>query len=127
MTQQVRQTRAFTHQLVSIVDNTCESAPIDVRAFHTMQVHIPAAWTAAVLGVKVSPVKDTTFKPLYVMPYRHTVPLIRPEICSVTAGQVYQFPAGIAGSGFIRLWSGDGVGGDEDQTADRVLGVSLKG
>ena len=127
MTTEITQTRAFTHQLVTIVDNTCLSPPIDVRPYHTMQVHIPAAWTAATLGVKVSPVENTTFKPLYIAPYRHTLPLIRPEICSVTAGQVYQFPGGIAGSGFVRLWSGDGLGGDEVQTDDRVLGVSLKG
>lgn len=127
MTTEITQTRAFTHLLVTIVDSTCESEPIDVRPFHTMQVHIPAGWTAAALGIKVSPVENTTFKPLYVLPYRHSTPIIRPEICSVSPNTVYQFQPGVAGSGFVRLWSNDGAGVNEDQAADRVLGVSLKG
>jgi len=127
MTTEITQTRAFTHLLATIVDSTCESPAIDVRPFHTMQVHMPAAWTAAALAIKVSPVKNTLFKPLYVQPSRHTVPVIRPEISSVTANTVYQFQLGIAGSGFVKLWSHDGVGADENQAADRVLGISLKG
>jgi len=127
MTMSTRQRREFKHLLATIVINTCESAPIDLREFHTMQVHIPAGWTAAALGIKVSPVEDTVFKPMYVRPCRLTTPIIRPEICSVSANTAYQFPLEIGGSGFIRLWSNDGAGVDENQTAERVIGVSLKG
>lgn len=130
MSSQTQQLRAYTHQQVTIVANTCESPPIDGRNFFTLQIHTPAVWTASAVGIKVSPVENTLYKTLYsqeVGAVRTTSAIVRVGVCSVGPNNVYVLPHAVEGSAWFKLWSHDGSGVDEDQAADRVLGISLKG
>lgn len=127
MTQKVRMERFYTRAQVTIVKNTCESNPLDVRGADSIHVHLPGSWTAASLGVKVSPVENTVYKPLYREVSNSLGPTILVLCSSVTANRAYALPPEACNSGFIKLWSCTPAGADVNQAADRVIGVSMKG
>jgi len=115
----------YTHLLATIAANTCESETISVRRVTGMLVYLPSAWTAAGLGIKVSPVPNTTFKPLYIPTSYSGLPVLA-QVASVKAGQAYVMPTTALDAGYIKLWSQNGHGNNVNQTADRKIGVSLK-
>jgi len=121
--------KQYTHGQVSIVANTCESNPIDMREYETIQVFMPDAWTPAALGVKVSPMPDTLYKPLHAQVTDYSLgPMADVVLSSVAANNAYTFDWNfMGGCGYIRLWSRDKDGNDVDQAATRVIGYALKG
>lgn len=83
-------------------------------------VHMPAAWTAASIGFKVSSTVAGTFLPLY----DDDGNLV--QIDSPTTSKAYAFPDAIYPCRFVKLWSQDGSAADEAQAAERSLVVDLK-
>lgn len=125
----MRTRRQYVHLPVTICKDTCESSAFDMREYDgkSLQALLPGTWTAAALAVKVSPVLNTTFRPLYVGTMNNTLMTTALVGCnSVAASKAYQL-TGLGGAGFVRLWSHDGSEGDEDQAAERVVGVCFKG
>jgi len=117
--------RQFAHLQVTFKNATCETEPFDLREFECLQVYMPSAWTAASLGMKVSPVLNTTFKTLYATDVCCTT-AVYVQCASVQANGAYTFPEAAKCSAYVRLWSHKS-GVDENQGAERVVGVSLKG
>lgn len=124
--------RYFHHAQATIVASTCESTPVDMREYRTLQLHAPAALTAAEFGLKVSQQSNTLFKPLYAMQFHSLGLATYPAVLhSMGPNQVHQFPAGVEGSGFVKIWSMNTTAGragqDINQAAVVIFGVSLKG
>ena len=119
--------REYAHLTVTIKKDTCESEPFDPREFGLIQFTTPPAWTAAAMGIKVSPHSNSAYYPLYVgMQHCSKNCTVLVEVSSIQADTAYQFPSGSEGSGYARLWS-QADGQSEDQAADRKLEVTLKG
>lgn len=125
MTQAILQRKGHARLQVTIVANTCDSTPFDMRQFQTLMVCTPPAMTAAALGVKVGPVENSAFHVLYQQRPNSLVSV--PVLCySVTVNQAHVFPE-LGAARYAKLWSNDGAGADVDQTADCVFDVFLKG
>ena len=105
---------------VTIEDGANLSEAIDFRRFALGLVHMPAAWTAAYIGFKVSPTEDGTYQPLY------DDDGILVQIDNPAVDKSYLLPAKIAGVGWVKLWSQDGSGSNTNQDADRSLSLDLK-
>jgi len=122
-----RQRRGFAHLNITISKDTCESGPVDMREFSSLVAAVPSAWTAAALGLKVSPVLDTTFLPLHIRTTHASGVTLLSQHHSVTASQAYIYSDEmLGGAGWVRFWS-QAAGADVNQAAARVLGVSKKG
>jgi hypothetical protein len=117
MTTRARTEKACTQLTVSIAANTCESEVIDFRRYSNMLLHMPAAWTAANIGFKVSTTKTGTFIPLY-----QDATLIQVQNCTVSLAFVA--PSQVAYGRYVRLWS-QSSGSDVDQGADRSILLEL--
>jgi len=113
--------RRFTTTALTIANSGHLSDELDMRGSSMLIVHMPAAWTAASIGFQVSPTTGGTFIPLY----DDDGNLL--QIDAPTASKAYQAPDGIAGSGFVKLWSQDGSGSNTAQGAERSIPVTLKG
>jgi len=112
--------------MVTIVTGTAYSdPPIDLREFSALQVHMPAAWTAAALGFSVGPVKDSTYGPLYVAPTCSTKLTVLAQVGSVAVSQVYHCPEEVGGAGWVRLWS-QAAAASVNQLGDRVIRITKK-
>ena len=111
----------FSRTDIVIANGANLSNAFDMRDFALLVVTMPAAWTAASIGFKVSPTKSGTFVPLY----DDDGTLI--QIDSPTADNAYTAPAGIAAGHWVKLWSQNGSGSDTNQAAERTLTVSMKG
>ena len=96
------------------------SDAFDARKVTMGTLHMPAAWTSASIGFKVSPTSDGTFLPLY---DEHGTLV---QITSPSASQAYSLPTRLAGCGFVKLWSQDGSGSNTAQGAARSFLVELK-
>jgi hypothetical protein len=101
-------------------DDDLSDAAIEMRAFSQMVVHMPAAWTAASIGFKVSNDENGTFLPLY----DDDGNLV--QIDSPSASQAYVAPAALAAAHWVKLWSQNGSGTNTAQAADRTFTVDLK-
>ena len=96
------------------------SDAIDMRPYTMATVHMPAAWTTASIGFKVSTSKGGTFLPLY----DDDGNLV--QIDSPTASKAYTVPAAVAAAHYIKLWSQDGSASNTAQGAARTLVLDLK-
>ena len=96
------------------------SGAIDMRRFTRLLVHMPSAWTAASIGFKVAPSNGGTYQILY----DDNGDLL--QIDSAAASKSYAAPAGIAGAGWVKLWSQNGSGTNTAQAAARTLTLELK-
>ena len=106
---------------VVIANGANLSGEIDMQKVAFLLIHMPAAWTAASIGFKVSQESGGTFLPLY----DDDGSLV--QIDSPTASKAYVAPAALAAARFVKLWSQDGTGSNTAQGAERTLGVDLKG
>jgi hypothetical protein len=106
---------------VTIANGASLSQAIDFRQFSLMTVRMPATWTAASIGFKVSDTAGGTFSPLY----DDGGSLV--QISSPTANNAYVAPAEVAAGHWVKLWSQNGSGSDTNQAAARTLAVDLKG
>jgi hypothetical protein len=96
------------------------SGAIDMRRYSMLIVHMPAAWTAASIGFKVSSSDAGTFQALY----DDDGDLV--QIDSPAASASYQANAEVAGAHWVKLWSQNGSGTNTAQAAARTLVLDLK-
>lgn len=110
-----------TTKTATIANGAALSGEIDLEGARVITVHMPAAWTAADLGIKASPTSGGTFNPLY----DDEGTLVS---ASVDADQVItfdRFALPLAGVRYIKLWS-QNAGADENQGGARSLTVELR-
>jgi hypothetical protein len=109
---------------VTIANGTAESAAIDLRDVvgDAGLVGIPAAWTSAALGFKVSPTADGTFSPLR----DETGSIVQVSGIQTAAAAYYKLPDALRGAMFVKLWS-QTAGSDANQAADRLMTLVAKG
>jgi len=117
------ETRATKQLSVTIASGAAVSEAIDMTGYAAAIVIMPAAWTAADLGVKVSGSNGGTFAPLldWANGYDTNV-----SIDGAAAGKAYPMPLAAFAAPYIQLWSHDGAGADTAQDAARTLTVLLK-
>lgn len=111
--------KAYETQALIIAKDGALTGAFDARVLADVWVVTPAAWTAAVLGFKVCPTRDGTFVPL-----ADAAGALVGEVL-VTSG-VQPIPAGVAGAGFVKLWSRNAGGADVGQAAARAFTVILR-
>ena len=104
---------------VSDDDNLTQQA-IRMRNYAYLGVIMPALWTAASLGFKVSNTSNGTFVALYDQDG------VLVQIDSPSAALAYVAPPEVAAWNYVKLWSQDGAASDEAQAADRIFLVGLK-
>jgi len=92
---------------------------LPMSRFSMLTVHMPAAWTAAAIGFKVSSDENGTYLPLY----DDAGAIV--EI-TVAVSQAHIAPADVAGALWVKLWS-QNSGSNANQGAERSLIVTLKG
>lgn len=93
---------------------------IDMRDYSLLLVHMPAAWTSASIGFKVSSESAGTFLPLY----DDNGTLV--QIDSPAVDCAYSAPPEVAVCRFVKLWSQDGSASNTNQGAARALIVDKK-
>lgn len=113
MTSKVHVGQFASHLIVNMVADTSESEPVDVRQHGHLQVTVPTGWAPAAIGVKTSPITNSTFYPVYVSRQINSVTggqpvelLVPYSFNSVAAGRALVFD--VSGMGFVRLWSHTG-------------------
>lgn len=108
-----------TTATIDISDDAALSDVINKIGHASMAVHMPAAWTAASLGLKAAPTEDGTYSPVY----DRNGSLVS---ISVDASRVIVFDMEVVTAlRYIKLWSHNGSGTDEDQAEDRTFYVDL--
>jgi len=117
----VQLARKTSKVVVSIANGANLSDAFDMRLYTMGVVHMPAAWTAASIGFKVSDAKAGTYQPLY----DDNGTLV--QIDSPAASKNYTLPTPVANCAWVKLWSQDGSGTNTNQGAARSLTISLKG
>ena len=112
--------RSTATETAAIINGANLSGEIDFRSFSMMTIHMPAAWTPASMGFKVSTESGGTFIPLY----DENGNLV--QITSPAVDKAYVAPAELAAVRFVKLWSQNGSGTNTNQGAARTLEVDLK-
>jgi hypothetical protein len=103
----------------TIANGEALSGAIDIRGYGWVTVHMPAAWTAAELGLKAATTLAGTYGNVYKEAALYTV--------AVAADRVVVLdPQVTAGLAFIKLWSQNGAGVDANQGAARTLTVRVR-
>jgi len=103
---------------LTIAEGAALSDVLDFRFYAQGVVHMPDAWTAASIGFKVSPTPTGTFLPLY--DAAGTLVEVTPAV-----DKAYLLPAGVAGAGYVKLWS-QTEGSDVVQVAAASLALFVK-
>ena len=109
---------------VTILSGAAESQAVSLAdlAGDAGLVSVPAAWTSAAIGFKVSDSFGGAYAPL-----RSQAGAIV-EVSGVQTGAAgwYKLPDELRGALYVKLWS-ENAGSDANQGADRVLIVVAKG
>lgn len=88
-------------------------------------VHVPASWTDANIGFKISPTTGGTF----VVAKDKTGSPIQISGINTTTGAAYAIPTELAGACYVKLWSKNTTAAtetDNNQTNAKALTVTLK-
>lgn len=112
--------RGNTTSTATIAGSAALSDVIDMTRYAGGIIHMPAAWTAASIGFKVSTTSNGTFLPLY------DAEGSLMQISSPSASQAYALPSDIFPARYVKLWSQDGAGSDTTQDAQRSITIDLK-
>lgn len=104
--------------IVTFAKDTCETEAICLKSATDLMLHMPAAWTAASLGFKVSLTKTGTFIPVY---DGATLVQLTPAVDKAYVVPMDQLQA----AAWIRLWSQNGSGTKTDQAAAREIGIQF--
>ena len=113
--------RNSEQKIVTILNGAAISEAVFFAPFVSGVLHMPAAWTAAGIGFLVCSTPDGTFLPLLEEDGATYVLITGPAV-----DQAYVLPDKLAGALHFQLWSNDGIGGDTNQGADRVITLELK-
>jgi hypothetical protein len=105
---------------LNIANGTAVSEAFEMSNHAGGIVLMPAAWTAASIGFQVSDSPSGTYYPLY----DDGGTLV--QISGPAVDNAYSIPAEVFGAAWVKLWSQDGAAVDENQGAERTLGVILK-
>jgi len=116
--------RLAVTKTVTIAESEAESAAFDMSALVMGVVRMPAEWTAAGVGFKVSDGEGGTFLPLY--DEETSIVQIGTSSVHPVAGRAYGTPPELSGAHWVKLWSQDGSGSDTNQAAARTLEIDLK-
>ena len=103
----------------TIANGAAVSGAIDIRGYLWVTIYMPAAWTAAQLGLKGAPTLAGTYGPVY-----EGTSLYTEE--AAASRTIVLDPQVTAGLAFIKLWSQNGTGTDANQGAERVFAVGLR-
>jgi hypothetical protein len=112
--------RGTTSKSLTIANGAATSDAFEMSNHAGGIVLMPAAWTAASIGFQVSDSPGGSYYPLY----DADGSLV--QIAGPAASQAHAVPAEVFGAAWVKLWSQDGSANDENQTAERTLGVILK-
>jgi hypothetical protein len=105
---------------VSFADSASLSGAFDMRGAAGLQIIMPAAWTTADIGFKISTAINGTFVPLY----DDEGTLI--FVDGPAASKAYNAPPELYPSQFAKLWSINSTGTAVVQTAARTVTLALK-
>lgn len=103
----------------TIAENEALSGEIDVRGKISGAVHMPAAWTAASLGLYAAPSSGGTFAPVYDKDGSLYTVSVDASRCIIIDPQI------LVPLRYIKLWSQDGSGSNVTQGAERSFSVDL--
>jgi hypothetical protein len=107
-------------QTLTIANGANLSDEFDMRDYAGGNLYMPAAWTAASIGIKVSTSPGGTYYPLY----DNAGDII--EIDGPAVDKAYQLPRDMFGCTFVKLWSQDGAGANTNQGAERTIVIEIK-
>ena len=122
----MRINREYTTRTYTIASGAALTDEIDARYMAGAIVIIPAAWTAANLGIKVSPTSGGTF----VILNDYLGAPVQVSGITTDASKAYALPDEIYATGFVKLWSKSATAAtitDVNQAAARSIIVVLKG
>lgn len=111
--------REHAEESVTIPSGEALSEAIDFGRYSKMVIHMPDGWDAADIGFQVATTKAGTYQPL------HDDAAALVIVDGPSADESYAAPTEIAGARWVKLWSNT-AGADENQSADRAIGVDLK-
>ena len=113
-------TKGGRAKTLTIASGAAVTEALDVSIYTSGIVLMPAAWTAASLGVQVSDREGGTYYPLY------TKAAAISEVDGPAVSKAYALPEEAFTASWVKLWSQDGAGADTNQAAARTLKVLLK-
>jgi hypothetical protein len=106
---------------LTIANGAALSDAFDMTHFSMAIVTLPAAWTSAKIGFKVSTSSAGTFTPLY----DHDGNIVQVG-GTPAASTSYEAPPELAAAFWVKLWSQDGSANDTNQGGARSITVTLK-
>ena len=112
--------RTTAVETLTIANGANLSDAFDMRDYAGGNIYMPAAWTAANIGIKAATTPSGTYYPLY----DSAGDII--EIASPAVDKAYQLPIGTFGCSWVKLWSQDGAGANTNQGAARTIIIELK-
>ena len=112
--------RGTTSRQLTIANGAATSDAFEMSNHAGGIILMPAAWTAASIGFKVSDSPTGAYYPLY----DANGSLV--QISGPAASQAHTIPAEVFAAAWVKLWSQDGSANDANQSAPRTLGVILK-
>ena len=115
--------RKVTTITVAILNAAALSAELDFRDYAGGEIVLPAAWTTADIGAYVSEVSGGTFQPLLDRSNGYGTDV---SIDGPLASKTYPIPPYWFGASYIKLWSHNGSGVDENQGGERSIKLMLK-
>jgi len=111
--------RGVSIKTLTIANGEAESEAFDMSISAGATILMPAAWTAANIGFQVSDAEEGTFVPLY------DADAAIVEVAA-EASKAFTCPAELFGCAWVKLWSQDGAGSDENQGGARSIKLLLK-
>lgn len=113
-------TRGNTQKALTIANGAAITDALPMLRHTDGILLMPAAWTAASVGFQFSNAETGTYYKLY----DRDGNLV--QIDSPAAANAYALPAEVFTAPWVKLWSQDGSGSDENQGAARTLTLLLK-
>ena len=113
-------TRSFSTTSVTIAAGGNLSNAIDFSKMTMMTFRMPAVWTAASIGFKVSASESGVFLPMY----DDAGDLV--QIDNPLINRSYSSPPALSVAHWVKLWSQNGTGTNTAQGAARTISVDLK-
>lgn len=107
-------------QTMTIANGAAVSDAFDMKDYAGGNLYMPAAWTEASLGFQIATSQGAAYYPLY----DSAGDII--EISEPVVDKAYQLPRDLFGCLWVKLWSQDGSGNNNNQGAARTIVIELK-
>jgi len=115
--------RKTTSVTMTIASGASLSDAIDMSAYASGEIIMPAAWTAADIGAHTSDAQAGTYQPKY---DRYNELSADVSIDGPAAARNYIIPQDWFSAQWLKLWSHDGTGSNTNQGGDRSITLLLK-